>query len=141
MDICLDFRMSYVCCMDVYVSVWIYVCLSGYGLVYLCLDMYLSDLLSVWMSPFLSIWMSVLMSKKQFGCPSGYLCVWFSWCLKQMSVLKRDWSAVLNNCSACLDLYVWIIVCLDVFFYLWMNVCLSVYNVWSVDVRMSPHLS
>ena len=87
-------------CMDVRMSIWMKACLS------LCKDEYLSELLSVCMSHFFSIWLSVLMSEKQYGCLSGYLCVWFAWCLKQLSVVKKDWSEVLNNCSVCLDVCV-----------------------------------
>ena len=87
-------------CMDVRMSIWMKACLS------LCKDEYLSELLSVCMSHFFSIWLSVLMSEKQYGCLSGYLCVWFAWCLKPLSVKKKDWSEVLNNCSVCLDVCV-----------------------------------
>ena len=46
-DICIDVRMSYVCCMDICVSLRISFCPSGCGLVCLCLEIYLSEHLSV----------------------------------------------------------------------------------------------
>ena len=81
-------------CVDICLSIWIWACISmsWYVSVWpsVCLDVSLSLYLDVCLDVKKAIWISIWISV----C----LVIWMSFRLKQLSILKIDWSGVLNIC-------------------------------------------